>query len=214
MLRLSIIFFLFYLTSITSAWACSCGGKPILVSDFLKDVTVVYGTAQKTEWLGHTVPTPVNDDSWWKNSHLRTQTTLIDVEYLSGEHKEELSFYHSPHKASCGINPNMGSRKWFVLSNDPKDNLSYFYCTASRIPIGAILDFKLNGNDPLVPSRGICHAFKRDIKKTEKSPPSSPIDNWNCAFWSNDNQKRLNEIWRKHWNQEIDSRKAIKTNGL
>ena len=195
MLRVFIMSVVFFLSAVSSAYACSCGGEPIKVSDFLKDKTVVYGTPRKTEWIRGNVPNSAVDinDIDWSVSLKQTKTTLIDVGHVSGQKQRELSFYHWSLEASCGVTPAMGFKDWFVLSEDDEGDLLSDLCMATRMPIGAILDYQQNGNDPVVPDGRFCRNFFNKHDKNETAI------NWaeNCEFWDDNNQRRLRKIVRE-----------------
>lgn len=177
-----------------------------MVSDFLKTVTVVQGIPQKTEWnSGNLTSTKTYNNS--------TKTTLTDAENLSGAHYYNFSFFHSPDAASCGITPRMGSKKWFVLDKDKTGHFRYSLCTATRVPMGAILDYHLNGTDAEVPNKSMCYFFQtqKQIDKFDKSR-ANEADNklveMNCEFWDKNNQNRLNKLLRDYEIKQYRKSKA------
>lgn len=177
-----------------------------MVSAFLETVTVVRGTPQKTEWVGYNDPKPAPSENseWRRRWHKQTLTTLVDVQYLGGSHQKEISFYHNPDGASCGIRPRLAAKDWFVLNKDEEQKLKYSLCTATHVPIGAILDYQLNGNDVLVPLRPGCSFLKTYAKSVATFDESQTaniekrLSGWNCAFWDEGNQTGLNNIRKKY----------------
>jgi len=76
---------IYFLLSIQTVWACSCGGKPIAVSEFLDKAIIVKGKPEKSEYVGlDHFPTKPAMDGWWNQLQKQVKTTLTDVHTFSG----------------------------------------------------------------------------------------------------------------------------------
>jgi len=70
-------------------------------------------------------------------------------------------------------------------------------CSATRIPLGAFVDYKLNGNNPVVPAQRWCRFLKRNTIEDTAETQSKKQD-INCSFWNQDNQRRLRDLERDY----------------
>lgn len=217
-----LISFIFCLCFAPKALACSCGWGETRVSEFVKTVTVLHGTIYKTRWIGGTeVPMPPYDPMAhkgsvpfspavdiirWQDDYFKVQTDIKSVLILGGERQETYAITHNMYGSACGMSAVLAKSDWYVLRDEPSRPYNFDICLNNSVPIGAILDYHLNGTDALVPSRRTCWRHDRAVKKAKNTSAPVPEDKDNCAFWGRENQKRLSDIVREYEMENVRHR--------